>query len=141
MTGGEPDRFDEQLSDSALDDLFHKSLEPGGDSVQKLLLDFMQDEWRELAERSRVRHQRPMPNQEDAFNAFSAIKISIAKGSGKRDRLLPDPSNVSKLTAAEIKKYLGSISLKYWLIGLGCIGGLLAAAFQFGVWFGRIFPP
>ena len=77
MTGGEPDRFDEQLSDSALDDLFHKSLEPGGDSVQKLLLDFMQDEWRELAERSRVRHQRPMPNQEDAFNAFSAIRISL----------------------------------------------------------------
>lgn len=142
MTGGELGRFDEQLSNPALDDLFDDSLDGlGGLSVRQLLLDFIQEEWRRLADRSRSRHQRPMPNEEDACNAFSAIKTSIVDGSQKRDDLLPDPSEFSKLTAGELKKYINSISLKYWLFGLGCVGGFLVAAFRLGVWFGRSFPP
>lgn len=141
MESGKPDRIDRNLFRPALDELFDTRLDELGDaSCRDLLNELLGDEWYRLAERSCQRNKRPVPNKDDALNAFQAIKLSITESSPQRDKSLPDPSEIASLTLPELLHYASRIKLKHWIMLLSTLFAIAATAFGLGVWRGGSSP-
>lgn len=109
MSNGARDNDDRDLYAGDLQRLFLDELsELEGHSCQRLLIDFLEEEWQRLVMHSAKRAGMRKPNADDAVLAFESIKYTLTSNK--------DAFPLLDFTWPEFRRMLRRVSLRYWYL-------------------------